>query len=293
MLQGNNMREIGTKVAMVDEEKFPEQRTFLVADITYVLGHQIARGGFSTVYKARDEWGNNLVAKVYNADVAPGMWRNEIEHYQRLRHPHIVRMYAGFELEDQGHIILEYGGLGMGRVMVGSDEERRLLLPLVAKGMLEALHYMHQGGFVHTDINPGNVLLLLSPDNHPRVVKLCDLGLTMKDSDLVRGRHTAKWNPPPENLDARFGDLGPSMDIYSAALVLMELLLGEELTRFSEEEIFSGAPQHRALEVGGTLGAALASALSPQADKRVTAIELWRQIRKASIGLKESENNTV
>jgi serine/threonine protein kinase len=277
------MREIGTKVPMEDQSNLPAHRSFEFGGVKYVLGHQIARGGFSTVYKARDEWGNHLVAKVYNADVAPGMWQNEIEHYQRLRHPHIVRMYAGFELDDQGHIILEYSGIGMGRVTVRSDEERRLLLPLVAKGMLEALHFMHLGGFVHTDINPGNVLLLLSADNHPLAAKICDLGLTINASKLVCGRHTANWNPPPETLDDRFGELGASMDIYSAALVLMELLLGEELTRFSEEEILMGEPQRRALEVRGSLGVTLANALSPHAYKRVTAIELWRQIRIASV----------
>jgi serine/threonine protein kinase len=270
---------------MEDKNNLPPESAFEVGGVKYLLGHQIARGGFSTVYKARDEWGNNLVAKVYNADAEPGMWRNEIEHYQRLRHPHIIRMYAGFELAGFGYILLEHAGISIGRANVDTEHERRLLLPLVARGMLEALHFMHQGGFVHTDINPGNVLLLLSQDNRPRTVKLCDLGLTMKAAQLVRGRHTANWNPPPENFDPYFGELGTAMDIYSAALVLMELLVGPELNRFSEEEIVAGAPQRRALEIGGNLGAALSCALSPQADKRVTAIELWRRIRRAAIEL--------
>jgi serine/threonine protein kinase len=278
----NAVRQTGVKVPMIDETNMPEDRAFKFGGVQYVLGHQIAKGGFSTVYKARDEWANVLAVKVYNGDVNPAVWKNEVGNLARFRHPSVIFMHAGFELKGKGHIILEHGGIGIGRVQVALPQERRILVFLAAKCLLEALHFMHAAGYVHTDINPGNGLLLLTPDNKPVTVKLCDLGLAQKASDLVRGRHTAKWNPPPENYDARFGDLGPAMDVYSTALVLMELLVGEELCRFTDDEICAGAPQRRALDLGDDLGAALASALNPKVNERVTAIELWRRIRQAS-----------
>jgi serine/threonine protein kinase len=282
MLMNNIAREVGEKVPMVDETNLPENRAFEYSGVRYVLGHQIAKGGFSTVYKARDEWGNSLAAKISNPGVSLGMWNNEVHNLLRLRHPNIIYMHTAFERNGRGHIILEHAGIGIGRVQVGAQNERQILLKLAAKCMLEALHFMHSKGYVHTDMNPGNGLLLLTPDNKPVTVKICDLGLSCKASDLVRGRHTAKWNPPPENYDARFGDLSPAMDVYSTALVLMELLLGEELCRFTDEEICAGAPQRMALEMSDPLGVALASALNPKVSERVTAIELWRRIRQAS-----------
>lgn len=279
------MRQVGTKVPMVDESNLPEDRVLAFSGVRYVLGHQIARGGFSTVYKARDDWGNRLVAKVYAAETKPAMWQNDAKRLARLRHPQIVYMHACGEIGGKGHLIIEDGGIGIGRVNVGDARERRIVLRLAAKGICEALHFIHSKGLVHTDINPGNALLQLTPDNKPVTVKLCDMGLCIEADQLVRGRHTAKWNPPPENLDERFGELGPAMDVYSAALVLLELLLGEELIRFTEEEIMQGLPQQRALETAGDLGKALSSALSPQASERPTPLELWKRVAQVKENL--------
>jgi serine/threonine protein kinase len=276
------IRQVGEKVPMVDETNLPENRAFEYGGVQYVLGHQIARGRFSTVYKGRDEWGNSVVAKISNPGVNQLMWKNEVQNLLRLRHPNVVFMHAAFERNERGHIILERAGIGIGRVQVGERKEREILFNLAAKCLLEALNFIHSTGYVHTDMNPGNALLVLTPDNTPVTVKLCDLGLARKATELVAGHHRSKWNPPPETLDVRFGDLGPAMDVYSTALVLMELLLGRELDYFTDDEICAGAPQRRALDLGDNLGTALASALNPKVSERVTAIELWRRIRQAS-----------
>ncbi len=269
---------------MVDPDNYPDYRAVAVSGITCVIGHQIARGGFSVVYRARDVWGNDLAIKIYNSEVSPMIWAREIENYYRFRHPHIVHMYAGAPINNQVHIVMENGGVAIGRINVRDVRERRLLMLLAAKGMLEGLHFLHSAGFTHTDINPGNAVLKLTPDNTPVIVKLCDLGLTRPTRDLERGKHTSRWSPPPENYDVRFGDLGPPMDIYCTALVLLELLIGKELPNFSEVDIMAGAPQELSRSLGDEFGEALAEALDPVTSRRLTASELWQRLAKAAQG---------
>ena len=277
---------------MVDEANIPVHPDLEYGDTRLKLGHQIARGGYSTVFKAVDDYDNDLVVKVFNPEANPLMWKNEVVNYQCLFHPQIVHMYGAFELENQGYIILENGGISIGRVNLSDPFERELVFVLAAKGMLEPLHFMHKRGFVHTDINPANALLKLTPDNKPVSVKLCDLGLTLKETALTPGEHKAKWNPPPETIDPdRFGTESRKMDIYSTALVLMQILHGEDYGYFSEDEIVCGEPQKMALGFDSLVGNALAAGLQPVAAERPNALEFWRAIRRAGYAqLKHSQS---
>ena len=273
--------EESSKVPMVDPDNLPKHQRLMYGDVKIKLSHQIARGGFSTVFKATDDFDNALVVKAFNTDTTPLMWHNEVANYMALPHPQIVHMYGAFQLEGQGYIILEDGGISLGRVNISDPHERAVIFILAAKGMLEPLHFMHKRGFVHTDINPANALLKLTPDNRPQVVKLCDLGLTLKQVALSPGKHKAKWNPPPETFEHQsFGVESPKMDIYSTSLVLMELLNGEELGHFSESEIESGEPQRMATEHTNTLVRQLAPALDRYPERRPNALELWMAVRK-------------
>ena len=153
---------------------------------------------------------------------------------------------------------------------------------LAAKCMLEALHFMHDKGFVHTDINPGNALLELTSDNRPVNVKLCDLGLTVPEKHLRPGKHKSKWNPSPESIEGSgFGPETHAMDVYSTAQVLMELLNGGNIERYTDDEICSGALREKALRFDDPIGDALAQALVLDTKERVSAMELWQLIRKA------------
>lgn len=273
--------EESSKVPMVDVTNLPPHQHLMYGDVRLKLGHQIARGGFSTVFKATDDFDNPLVIKSFNPETNPLMWRNEVANYMALPHPLIVHMYGAFELEGRSYIILEDGGISIGRVHLSDPNERALIFLLAAKGMLEPLHFMHKRGFVHTDINPANALLKLTSENRPMHVKLCDLGLTLKAVALRQGKHKAKWNPPPETIDPlRFGDESSKMDIYSTALVLMELLNGEELGHFTEAEICAGEPQRMAREHDFSIARELALALEPVTDQRPNALEFWMKIRK-------------
>lgn len=279
------MREVGVKVPMVDETNVPDQRNLVWRDARYQLGHQIGRGAFSTVYKAGDEWGNRLVVKIYRADVPKATWQNEARQLQRFRHPNIVFLHGAFEFQGQGHLILEDAGVSLGRAKPQDARRHGALARAAARGMLQALHFIHSAGWVHADINPGNVLVDPATARGTLSLKLCDLGLCFSTSEPPARRTISHWNPPPESLGpaaAGGAGLGPAMDVYAAALVLLELLYGETSVRFGFDEIRAGRPQRFALELGTPLGAALAGALDPDPQRRPTAMQLWRRIREAT-----------
>ena len=277
--------EDSSRVPMVDETNVPSDRLLKYGDITLKLGHQIARGGFSTVYKAVDDFDNRLVVKEFTPNANPLMWENEVANYQSLMHPSIVHMYGAFKLKNRCYIILEDGGIAVGRINLDSDWERLLVFILTAKGMLEGLHFMHRWGFVHTDINFANALLKMTNDQKPMCVKLCDLGLTLKAGRMKPGQHKAKWNPPPEAIDPdHFGAEAAPMDVYSTCLVLMELLYGEEVGYFTDHEIVDGAPQRLARDMAADQAnpvyEGLMLGLEPRPQRRPGPLELWQHLRK-------------
>ena len=58
------MKEIS--LTMIDEKNQAPFKNITVKNTTYNLAHQIAKGHFSTIYKATDIWKNNLVVKIYD-----------------------------------------------------------------------------------------------------------------------------------------------------------------------------------------------------------------------------------
>ncbi|MCU0686397.1 MAG: protein kinase [Polyangiaceae bacterium] len=106
----------------------------------------------------------------------------------------------------------------------------RLLDPVA-----EALAIAHGMGVVHRDLNPSNIFLALDAAGGNLRPKVMDFGVAKVVSDhaLALGPRTATLNqlrlftPPygaPEQFDDRIGPISTSTDVYSFALVMVELL---------------------------------------------------------------------
>ncbi len=274
------MRKVGTRTRQEDPEHFPEIRQVTHAGVRYRLNHQMAVGAFSTVFQAVDEWGNPLAVKRYHADGDLSLWKNEVDNLLRFRHPNVTYLHAAFEQEGWRYLVLERWGVAIGRLRVNDASKRERLCRFSSRGVLEALHFIHRAGYVHGDMNPGNILIKLSADKSPMGIKLCDLALGRPVPSTGEKGTIATWNPGPEWIDsAAFGTVGQPMDVYHAALALLNVLLGE-LPVFGNEEILGGAPQRLAMDLGTPLGAALAQALAPKSTERPVAIDLWRAIAR-------------
>jgi len=196
-------------------------------EIVRVLG----RGGFSVVYLARDrELGRDVAVKVLRqdrlTDSSLRRFKREAAVARDLAHPHLVRIY---DIEQAGGSIF----LTLEAVAGGSLRERLADGPLavddaleIARQLFDGLAALHGAGIVHRDVKPGNVLLTESGD-----VKLADFGLALdleRDETRVTVTEatvgTLEYLSPEQALGE---ELDFRSDLYSAGIVLYEMLTGE------------------------------------------------------------------
>ena len=269
------------QVRAEDKSKLAPHRSLSVRGVGVRLGHQIGVGRYSTVYVAQDEWGTRLAAKVYTEGSAVELWKNELEQLQRFRHPNIVQLVGGFELDAKRYILTRYAGISVGRIKLKTQESRGSILRGVAASLMQALHVIHSRGYLHGDVNPQNCLY--SARGSAAALCLADFTfcrtLQGTSSPLMK---QARWMPVPERLDRTLGSESCATEIYLAALVLLELATGERLEA-NVDHTMSGELKRKCETHPEAFVRGLAGALALQPQQRPTAIELWRSLRAASL----------
>lgn len=202
----------------------------------YRILDRIARGGMSTVYAAVDERLDRLVAvkvmsSALSADPAfSDRFAREARAAARLTHLNTVSVYdQGHEIGPDGHHVFLVMELVEGRTLRELMRERGKLNPAEAVSIMEpvlsALAAAHRAGLVHRDVKPENILL-----SDEGVVKVADFGLARAvESDAAATRTGLMMGTiaycAPEQISR--GTADPRSDVYSAGVVLFELLTGQ------------------------------------------------------------------
>jgi hypothetical protein len=191
----------------------------------YRIGRLLGRGATSAVYRAEDIHGRRAVA-VKTIPASPELLARievEIRAAQRLEHPNIVRLLDWGRANGLVYLVWE---LVDGPSLAQACRDGRPTAGWATRRMIEildALDHAHSRGIVHRDVKPENILI--DADGRAR---LADFGVarltdhsTMTASGSLVG--TIAYMSPEQ---ARAKAAGPPSDIYSASIVLYELLAG-------------------------------------------------------------------
>jgi eukaryotic-like serine/threonine-protein kinase len=256
----------------------------------YRLGRRLGSGGFGTVFAARDERLDRLVAvkAVQAHGPVPERAQREALAAARLDHPGIVAVFDAGEEAGERYLVSE---LVRGRTLAalardGELSDRDVLR--VGLSLAEALAHAHARGVIHRDVKPHNVIVPDEPS--AAAAKLLDFGVAhlAGDEPLTRTgdvvgtlAYMAPEQAAGERVDAR-------ADLYALALVLYEALAGSNPVRMP-------SPAATARRVGTVLPPlrkarrdlpedlcwALDRALAPDPEARGTLAELSEALSEA------------
>lgn len=210
-------------------------------DTKYLVTRPIARGGVADVFEAEHLVTSATVAlKVLRrntVDVVSAQRRllQEARILGALRHPNVVTIHdAGRCARFGPYLVLERID---GRSLEDLLAVRRTLavgqvVALVTE-LAAALDHVHERGFVHRDVKPGNVLVGARGGGH-EVVKVVDFGIATRTWPSVASTEkitrqgellgTVEYMAPEQLVYGTSGT--PQSDVYALGVVLYESLSG-------------------------------------------------------------------
>ena len=204
------------------------------------LGPLIAVGGLGEVWRAQR--GDQVAAlkrlHTHLARIDEGLRQFSVEQQLATTLPHhrnLVHAYEAGEVDGRPYIALE---------LVDGEDLRKLVAPPAAKdssapaqvliprsralGIVTAAcdgaSHLHDSGWVHGDICPGNLVIEAAPSGDRTV--LVDLGVarTIGEAGAVRGTHAYM---APEQVKGL--EWTEATDVFALGVVLWELLAGARL----------------------------------------------------------------
>jgi len=264
-------------------------------DGRYRIVRKLGAGGMANVYLAEDEdLGRRVAIKILNDryandDLFIERFRREAKSAAALSHPNIVSVYDRGEAEGTYYIAME--------VIEGRSLKELIMtrgpLPIAqalayTHEILDALRFAHRHGIIHRDIKPHNILI-------GERLKVTDFGIAragasqMTEAGSIMG--TAQYLSPEQ---ARGAPVTASSDLYSAGIVLYEMLTGK--VPFNGDSAIEIAMKHLndppkppskiRLEIPDELDAVVLRALSKNPEDRYqTAEQFSEDLHRVEAGL--------
>ena len=188
-----------------------------VIDGRFEILRVLGQGGFSKVYRVRDEVeGKERALKLFNTAAGHEAVRREIGALREIHHRNVVQVFwAGQTGAGEWYLITEFiDGESLEEFVTGKRNLRDREAVDVALDLLEALVAFHPG-LIHRDIKPRNVMLTRAG------AKLLDFNIASRFGDPV---HTQSGTPPYQPPDADLTHWDVSTDLFAVGVLLYQLL---------------------------------------------------------------------
>lgn len=203
----------------------------------YRLVRLLGRGGMSDVYQAVDQQSDTAVALKLVRSGDPEFARRlaqEARALEGFEHPGLIRLLDTGLAGDQAYLVMQLiDGPTLAQSLRGGPLDSRGAAILGAR-LADALAYVHGQGFVHRDVKPSNILLTNDGE-----AWLGDFGIARHhDSSALTVTGTTLGTVSymaPEQLENH--SVGPSADIWSLGIVLLECLTGRRAYEGSPSEV--------------------------------------------------------
>jgi len=267
----------------------------------YTLRRVLGRGGMATVYLADDKKHYRAVAlKVLLPGLAAFLgaerFLKEIQIAARLQHPHILTLHDSGEAGGFLYYVMPYIDGGSLRQQLEGPPRRALSQQqalAIAEPVSDALSYAHRMGVLHRDVKPENILF---SQGHPIVA---DFGIA-KAVSTAGGANLTRTGFPigtpgymsPEQA-AGLTDLDERTDVYSLAVVVYEMLVGDVPGRWPTEDAVragrfleaSASHRTRLTSIGSRIEGALVRGLAIRHDQRTaTTAALLDELARGGSG---------
>lgn len=264
-----------------DPETYPQEWNYLQSGTIidqYMIERELAHGGFSSVYLARQladqvqvaikeylprkmahrTWNNTVIAHndACKAQFLKGraLFFEEAKVLVTLKHPNIVEVINFFQANSTVYLVMVYDfGMTLDKII----KERALemteawMLQVFDK-LLQGVAVIHAHHLVHLDIKPANILL--RPGNDPLLLDFGAIQSFPSTPKQLSNRICTQGFSPMEQY-ASTGNLGPWTDIYA---------IGATMRACMEYKIPLAAPERAKQDTLQPLSTVFAQKFSPK-----------------------------
>ncbi|NKB35704.1 MAG: SUMF1/EgtB/PvdO family nonheme iron enzyme [Gammaproteobacteria bacterium] len=271
----------------------------------YRIKHVLGKGGFGITYLATDinldrevaikeylpsdmatrEDSDRVVAEPnYINEYEDGLKRfiREARTIAKFDHPNVVKVLNVFEENGTAYMVMAYErGKDLKEFLktnktLGEDQLLEIIVPI-----LEGLELVHEAGFIHRDIKPGNIMI--REDGNPVLIDFGSAHDTKKTTKQVTTLVSPGFTPH-EQYTGQAEAQGPWTDIYSLGATLYKCICGrnpvDAITRGSalikqEKDPLVSAADIGAGRYSDSLLEAIDHALEFNENKRPKNISEW------------------
>ncbi len=266
-------------------------------EINKVLGY----GGSGITYRAKEyPKGNPVAIKTLNVIIQnqPDFSRHQERFIQeafclaKCNHPHVIKVHNVCQEKELWCMVMDYISGGTLRQYVNykngiSEEEALKYIQQIGS----ALTYIHEQGFIHRDVKPGNIMLR----KKDRQAILIDFGLArefVQDKIQTHTNSRTESFAPLEQYELT-AKRGAYTDVYALAATLYYILTLQLPfpAPFRQQGATLIPPKRHNFNISDAVNVAILQGMELQAKKRPQSIQEWlKMLTVKQVGMTRERN---